>query len=105
MTQLALVVDDPRQRSWLENQLVKASHYVLLSCSADELEVLHGRLGEKPQIWLVLLPATRIERALGYISAVSEALQPRDAPFDGDVEEEQALQGPGGSVPSGDARL
>jgi chemosensory pili system protein ChpB (putative protein-glutamate methylesterase) len=73
MTQLALVVDDPRQRSWLENQLVKASHYVLLSCSADELEVLHGRLGEKPQIWLVLLPATRIERALGYISAVSEA--------------------------------
>ncbi|MBB3048402.1 chemosensory pili system protein ChpB (putative protein-glutamate methylesterase) [Litorivivens lipolytica] len=73
MTHLALVVDDVRQRHWLENQLVKASHYVLLSCSADELEAVHGGLEEEPQIWLVLLSAKRIERALGYISAVSSA--------------------------------
>ncbi len=73
MTQLALVIDDARKRSWLENQLVKASHYVLLSCDVDHLEGAHRDLQERPKIWLVLLPPHRIERALDYIAGVSQA--------------------------------
>ncbi len=73
MTQLALVVDDTRKRAWLENQLVKASHYVSLSCNSEGLQRAHGELEEVPQIWLVLLPAHRMEPALDYIAAVSSA--------------------------------
>ncbi|HCS29159.1 MAG TPA: hypothetical protein DIW43_17000 [Spongiibacteraceae bacterium] len=73
MTQLALVVDDARKRGWLENQLVKASHYVLLSCDVEHLQRVHSELEEKPEIWLILLPAHRMEQALDYIGTVSVA--------------------------------
>lgn len=73
MTQLALVVDDARKRGWLENQLVKASHYVLLSCDVEHLQRVHSELEETPEIWLILLPAHRMEQALDYIGTVSTA--------------------------------
>ena len=73
MSQLALVVDDARKRGWLENQLVKASHYVLLSCDLEHLQRFHSELDEKPEIWLILLPAHRMEQALDYIASVSVA--------------------------------
>ncbi|MFT5033928.1 MAG: hypothetical protein ACI9OO_001864 [Bacteroidia bacterium] len=73
MAQLGLVVDDPRKRAWLENQLVKAPHYVSLSCDAEGLQRVHGDLEEPPEIWLLLLPAHRMEQALNYIGSVSNA--------------------------------
>lgn len=73
MAQLALVVDDARKRGWLENQLVKASHYVLLSCDIEHLPSVHSELEEAPEIWLILLPAHRMEPALDYIGTVSNA--------------------------------
>ncbi|WP_372749949.1 chemotaxis protein CheB [Litorivivens sp.] len=73
MSQLALVVDDVRRRQWLENQLVKAAHYVLLSCDAPHLEILYPSLEEAPQAWLILLPERQVERALDYIGSVSSA--------------------------------
>lgn len=73
MTQLALVVEDARQRRWLENQLVKAAHYVLLSCDSGQLREAYGQVEEKPEIWVLLLPAHRVEKALDYIDSVSSA--------------------------------
>lgn len=73
MSHLALVVDDVHRRQWLENQLVKAAHYVLLSCDAPRLEILYPSLEEAPQAWLVLLSERQVERALDYIGNVSSA--------------------------------
>lgn len=73
MAQLALVVDDARKRGWLENQLVKAAHYVLLSCDLEHLQRVHSELEESPEIWLILLPAHRMEQALDYVGSVSSA--------------------------------
>ncbi len=73
MSQLALVVDDARQRRWLENQLVKAHHYILLSCDAPRLEIVYPTLEEAPQAWLVLLTERQVERALDFIGRVSDA--------------------------------
>lgn len=73
MAQLALVVDDARKRGWLENQLVKAAHYVLLSCDLEHLQRVHAKLEESPETWLILLPAHRMEQALEYIGGVSDA--------------------------------
>ena len=73
MTQLALVVEDARQRRWLENQLVKAAHYVLLSCDSGQLRDAYAQLEEKPEVWVLLVPAHRVDKALDYIDGVSSA--------------------------------
>lgn len=71
VSEIALIVDDRRQRLVLEQQLVCNQHYVSISCDSKSLSKSFQDHLDQPDAWVVLLNDTESERALSFIQEES----------------------------------